>query len=149
MAKPRLESARTYFDEAESYENFGRAFITVVSGIMLAIGSMFVAFGESVTNFIVTIFDAFGIGATEWIFAFTRDPANFIGAAFASGAEAMLSAPWAELGPFLPILAALVSIAVVAIVTWYLDRRDSDVPGTGLNVPFIGNDEDGDPEDET
>jgi len=148
-SEPRLDSARTYFDEAQEYENFGRAFITVLSGILLAIGSGLVAFQEATVNFFVSIIDAFTGGGVAWIQAFTTDPAGFISASFNSAAEQLQTSPWNELGPFLPWIAAIVAIGVVFIITWYLDRRDSDVPGTGVDIPVIGNDEDGDPSDET
>ena len=148
-SEARLSSARTYFEEAQEYESFGRAFVTILSGIILAIGSALVAFTEATVAFITRLVDAFGLGGVAWIEAFTNAPASFIASSFTSAAASLRSGAWSELGPFLPWVAAIVAIGVVGIVTWYLDRRDSDVPGLGLDIPIIGNDEDGDPSDET
>lgn len=145
---PRLSGARSYIGFADRFDNFGQAFIATVSGIFIFPGSAVIALGEAVVNLPVMLLDAFGIGGQAWIFAMTRDPAGFVSASFQSAAASMQSGPFAELGPFLPWLAAVVAIGVVFIITWYLDRRDSDVPALGLDLPVIGNDEDGDFTDE-
>jgi hypothetical protein len=147
--EPRLDRAMTYLDEAKTFDTFGGAVITTLSSFVIFVGASLMAFGEASVNVFVSWLDAFGIGGTAWIFAFTRDPAGYIGASFEAGAASMLSGVWAQLGPFLPWVATIVSVGVVFIITWYLDRRDSDVPGAGVDLPFIGNDEDGDPSDET
>ncbi|ELZ84932.1 hypothetical protein C454_02850 [Haloferax gibbonsii ATCC 33959] len=145
---PRLDGARSYIDFADRFDNFGQAFIATVSGIAVFAGSAVIALGESVVNLPVTLLDAFGIGGEAWVFALTRDPAEFVSASFQSAGDSLLTGPFAELGPFLPWIAAIVAIGVVMILTWYLDRRDSDVPGLGVDLPVIGNDEDGDSTDE-
>lgn len=144
----RLESAKTWIEYGDSFKNFGQAFLAVVSGLIAFLGGGVIAFGEAAVSLYTGIIDAFAQGSADIIAAFTSAPGNFIAASFNSAAEAMMSGPWQELGPFLPWLAALVGIGVIYIITWYLDRRDSDVPGTGIDMPFIGNDEDGDTTDE-
>jgi hypothetical protein len=146
--EPRLEQANTYLDEARTFDTFGDAVITTISGFAIFIGSSLIAFGEATVNVVVSWLDAFGVGGTQWIYALTRDPAGFIGGSFASAELSITSGVWAQLGPFLPWIATAVALGVVGMITWYLDRRDSDVPGTGVDLPFIGNDEDGDPTDE-
>ncbi|AXG06572.1 hypothetical protein DU500_09110 [Haloplanus rubicundus] len=144
----RLDSAKTWIEYGDSFRNFGQAFLAVGSGITAFVGGSIIALGETAVNFYATIIDAFAQGGGDFIAAFTSAPANFIGSSFNSAAAELQSAPWNELGPFLPLLAAIIGIGVVAVVTWYLDRRDSDVPGTGIDIPIIGNDEDGDFTDE-
>mgnify|MGYP000654589738 CR=1 FL=1 len=145
----RLDSAKTYISYAdEEFPNFGQAFLAIIGGIMTAIGTSIIALGEAAVSFYTSIIDAFAQGGAAFIGAFTSAPADFIGSSFTSAARQLETSPWNELGPFLPLLAALIGIGVVAIVTWYLDRRDSDVPGTGIDIPVIGNDEDGDSTDE-
>jgi hypothetical protein len=146
--EPRLDQAMTYLDEARTFESFGEAVITMLSSIVIFVGASLMAAGEATVNVFVSWLDAFGVGGTAWIYAFTRDPAGYIGASFEAGEMSMLEGIWSQLGPFLPWVATIVAVGVVFIITWYLDRRDSDVPGAGVDLPFIGNDEDGDVSDE-
>jgi hypothetical protein len=144
----RLESAKTWIEYGDTFKNFGQAFLATLSGLVGFAGASIIALGESAVAFWVGIVDAFAAGGTAFIGAFTSAPANFLASSFNTAARMLRTGPWAELGPFLPWLAAIVAIGVVFIVTWYLDRRDSDVPGTGIDIPVIGNDEDGDFSDE-
>jgi hypothetical protein len=146
--EPRLDTAMTYIDEARTFDSFGGAVVATISSFVIFLGTALIAFGEATVNTIVGFLDAFGLGGREWILAFTADPAGFIGGSFVQAELSLSTGAWSELGPFLPWIATIVALGVVFMVTWYLDRRDSDVPGTGLDVPFIGNDEDGDPTDE-
>ncbi|WP_332898744.1 MULTISPECIES: hypothetical protein [unclassified Haladaptatus] len=141
---PRLNKALSYFTTADDrWETFGEAFVGILGGLMLAVGAGFAAGIDAVTGFFTGLIDAFGLGGVTWINAITTAPAGFIGQAFDSAARSIDTGAFAELGPFLPWIATLVSIGVVSIVAWYLDRRDSDVPGLGIDLPFIGNDSDG------
>jgi len=140
---PRLQRSLEYVQQSERLGSFGRTTVQTLGGIVLAIGTAFIAFGESITNFVVGIFDAFGTGSADWIAAFTSAPANYIAESFNAGTDSFTNSAFAELGPFLPWIAVLVSLGVVFAVSIYLDQRNSDVPGTGLNLPFIGNDSDG------
>ena len=145
----RLQRARNYIDYAEeNFQNFGQVFLAVIGGFISFLGAGLIAFGEAAVSLYTSIIDAFAQGGADFIAAFTSAPANFIGSSFNSAAARLQQPPWNELGPFLPLLAAIIGIGVVAIVTWYLDRRDSDVPGTGIDLPVVGNDEDGDTTDE-
>lgn len=138
---PRLERAMSYMSASREYGTLGQTIMTVVGGLFVAAGAMIAAMGSATANLVVTILDAFGIGGREWIFAFTRAPANFIADSFGAAAASMMSGAWSQLGPFLPIVAAATAVGVVWIVSWYLDQRDSDVPGLGIDLPVIGNDE--------
>lgn len=133
----------SYISTSERLGGFGNTAVQTFGGIFVAIGAMFIGFGESVTAFITGIFDGFGDGSVAWIRAFTEAPANYIGAAFDAGASSFSGTVWSQLGPFLPWVGVGVSLGVVFAVSIYLDQRNSDVPGTGLNLPFIGNDSDG------
>ena len=140
---PRLSRSLSYIQESERLGRFDQTVVQTIGGIFLGLGTMFIAVGESITQFFVGIFDAFGVGSADWIRAFTSAPAQYIVAAFQSGAESFSNSAFAQLGPFLPWVSVGVSLGVVFAVSVYLDRRNSDVPGTGLDIPFIGNDSDG------
>lgn len=135
----RFERAMTYLDKSEQFGTLGQTVMTVFGGIIVFIGSAFVMFGDAVVTVWIMFLEAFGIGGQSWIFAFTRDPAGFISASFQQAGTSMQEGAWAELGPFLPWIATIVAIGVVWMVSVYLDKRDSDVPGTGLDIPGIGN----------
>lgn len=77
------------------------------------------------------------------VFVFTLDPAGFVSASFERANRALAIDPWAALGPFVACIAVLVELGVVWLVTTYLDRQDSGVPGTGLDLFGVGNDADG------
>ena len=145
---PRLSSARSYITYGASFDSFGKAFIAVLSGILVMVGTGIIAFQEATVNMFVMFLDAFGIGGADWIRALTSAPAKFVGGSFIGAADAMQNGVWQQLGPFLPWVAAIVAIGVVMLLTWYADRRDSDVIGTGIDLPFVGLDEDGDSTDE-
>jgi hypothetical protein len=140
---PRLSQSLEYISVSERLGRFDQTVVQTIGGIFVAIGAAIIAFADSVAQFFVGIFDAFGAGSADWIGAFTSAPANYITSAFESGADSFTNSAFAQLGPFLPIIAVLVSLLVVFAVSYYLDQRNSDVPGTGLNIPFIGNDSDG------
>ena len=143
LSEARLAGGLTYIREARSIGDFAKVFVYSIGGIVLSIGAGIIAFGESTVNVLVTILDAFGVGGADWIQAFTSAPANFIATSFNVGSLSFQNSAFAQLGPFLPWIAVLVSLGVVWAVTTYLDRQNSDVPGLGIDIPFIGNDSDG------
>lgn len=144
---PRLDRALNYFDKSERYGNFAKTFMTVVGGMFVFAGAVVASIGSAFTRLITRIVDAFGIGGEAWIFAFTRDPAQFLSESFNTAGWALRNTQFKYLGPFTPWVAVIVAIGVVWMVTEYLDRRDSDVPGLGWDAPVIGNDDDGQPDD--
>lgn len=137
----RLESGKKWIEFGRDIGGFAGAFVFGLSGALAAVWGAAIALLEAGVNVPISILDAFAIGLPEWVFAFTRDPAQFLGGSFQIAAAQLQQAPWNTLGPFIPWLAAISAIGVVGIITWYLDRQESDVPGSGLDVPFVGNDE--------
>lgn len=145
---PRLSRSFEFFDKSEEYGTVGQTIATVVGGFFVFVGAAITAFGDAVLGLWIGLIDAFRIGGVAWIFAFTRDPAGYVQESFRIGALGFSMPGWRELGPFLPWVGVLVALGVVFMVTWYLDRRDSDVPGLGVDLFGVGNDEDGEPDDE-
>jgi|GEM_PF-1294431 len=144
-----VEDSLSYVDEAQSYgSNFSERVMLILSGAVAFIFGAITAPIEALVNLVVGLIGAFTDGGVAWIGAFTTEPAQYVSESFDAGAEGFSNTAFAELGPFLPWLGVIVSIGVVFIVTWYLDRRDSDVVGLGVDLPVIGNEDDGDVSDE-
>jgi hypothetical protein len=132
-----------FISRASEMGTVGQIFVAAFGGIILSGATGLIRIQQGVVDFFGTITGTFATGAADWIQAFTSDPANFLGGSFEFAIQALTSGPWANLGPFAPWVAVIVSLGVVFAITEYLDRRDSDVPGTGLDLPWIGNDADG------
>ena len=139
-------------DYAEDAENLGGTFSKRVMALFA--GTIAFAFGaimapiEAMVELVTGLIGAFGQGGEDWITVMTSGTADFLGASLEQGAAGFSNTAFSELGPFLPWIGVIVAIGVVFIITWYLDRRDSDVVGLGVDLPVIGNDEDGDVSDE-
>lgn len=138
----QLDDGLDYVEESEQLGTFAETVMQVMGAIALTFGAIITAIGDAAGGVVVRLLTAFGVGGESWIYAFTRAPAQYIQESFNIGAQGFSETAFSQLGPFLPWIATIVSIGVVAMVTWYLDRRNSDVPGLGLNLPVIGNDED-------
>jgi hypothetical protein len=145
----RLSSGLTYINAADRLGGFGQAFVSGLGGLVLAIFSIVIGIGESLGAFVTTLVDAQAGSAAALIYGFFRAPGRALQDVWNIAATSLGLDPWNTLGPFVIVIFVGVVILAVSIVTWYLDRRDSDFVGTGTNVPIIGNDEDGDPSDET
>ncbi|QCJ47244.1 hypothetical protein [Haloprofundus sp. MHR1] len=144
--EPRLSSSLTYIRESDRLGGFDDSVVGSAGGLVLAVFGGIIAVSEAAFNLVASLFDAFTEGGTAFISAFTTDPANYISQSFVVGGNSFATSAFAELGPFLPWVAAVVATGVVFIVTEYLDRRNSDVPGLGINIPFVDNDSDGEEE---
>jgi hypothetical protein len=136
----RLTSGLAWIDESESLGGLGKTITTAFGGLIAFIFGGLIAIGDAGVGLLIRLLDAFGVGGEAWIVAFVESPADFISASFSQGAAAFSQEGWQALGPFLPWIAVIVGLGVVWMVTSYLDRQDSDVPGLGLDLPFIGND---------
>lgn len=146
---PDVEDSLQYSTTAQKLgDTFSARFMVLLSGFIAFVFGAIMTPIEVGVEVLVGLLDAFGIGGRAWILTFTRDTADFLGASLTQGAAGFSNTAFSELGPFLPWVGAIVSIGTVMIVTWYLDRRDSDVVGLGIDIPGIGNDEDGDVSDE-
>mgnify|MGYP000132653429 CR=1 FL=1 len=144
-----VEDSLSYIDEAQGYgSSFGERSMLILSGAVAFIFGAITAPIEALVNLVVGLIGAFTDGGVAWIGAFTTEPAQYISTSFETGAAGFSNTAFSELGPFLPWLGTIVAIGVVFIVTWYLDRRDSDVVGLGVDLPVIGNEDDGDVSDE-
>ena len=122
-----------------------------VAGILLmVIGGPMLAFGEgaataifSLTQIYSTAADAIGDGAGAFIRAFSEDPAKALGTVIQGAADSFQSGPWEMFGPLqLPNFAAVVLLTAWQLL-YFLDQQNSDIPFTGMNIPLLGNDSDG------
>jgi hypothetical protein len=138
----RLDRSLEYIETAQEYGGFGENFVAGLSGLVLAGFSMIVGLGEAVAALFVGLTDATRISAVALIYAVFRAPARFLQDAWNTAAIQLGLSPWNTLGPFVVILAGGTVIGTVGLFSWYLDRRDSDFLGTGINVPWVGNDAD-------
>ncbi|MFW5905302.1 MAG: hypothetical protein ACOCUO_00465 [archaeon] len=136
---PDIEGGE-YIGEASEL-GFDRSIVSGIGGIVLAITGGIVIVFEAGFGLIRDLFGAFGSGGVAWIQAFTSDPAGYISESFTVGADAFSTSAFAELGPFLPWVATIVALGVVAMVTFYLGEENEDVPGLGIDLPFIENEE--------
>lgn len=145
---PRLTNALTYFDKSEEYGTFAQTVMTVLGGMAVFTGALIAGIGQAGADVVVMLLDAFGLGGREIVLSLTRDPAAFLGESFVVGAAGFTDTAFSQLGPFLPWVGGASAIGFFALFAWYLDRQDSDVPGLGIDLPVIGNDEDGEPDDQ-
>lgn len=138
----RLDSGLDWIEQSRRLGSFGKTVVTAAGGFVAFIFGGAIAIGDAGVGLIVGLIDAFGMGGQAWIRAFLTDPAGFISASWQQGGVSLRESAFAELGPFLPWIAVVVALGAVWMVTEYLDRQNSDVPGLGIDLPFIGNDED-------
>lgn len=122
-----------------------------VAGILLmVIGGPMLAFGEGaslaifqLTQIYTKAADAIADGSSAFIRAFSEDPAQALGTVIQGAADSFQSGPWEVFGPLqLPIFAGVVILTAWQLLE-FLDRRDSDIPFTGMDLPLLGNDSDG------
>jgi hypothetical protein len=138
----RLDRSLQYINKAQEIGGFGQNFIAGISGLVLAFFTMITGIGESVAALLVGLTDATRISAVALVYAIFRAPARFLQDAWNTAAVQLGVGPWKQLGPFVAILAAATALAVLYMFAWYLDQRDSDFVGTGLDVPWLGNEAD-------
>lgn len=146
---PEVDDALEYSETVQGFgSSFSQRVMLLLSGFVAFLFGVVMTPIEALVEVFVGLLDAFGIGGRAWILVSTQDTANFLSAALQQGAAGFSNTAFAELGPFLPWVGTIVAIGTVGIITWYLDRRDSDVVGLGVDLPLIGNDDDGDLSDE-
>lgn len=139
----RLGAGLAWIEESRSLGSFAKT-VTTSLGALVAFGlGSIIAMGDAAVGVVTRLFDAFGVGGEAWIYAMLVDPAGFISESWNQAGASLSNSAFAELGPFLPIIAAISALGFLYIITGYLDRRDSDVPGLGIDLPIIGNDEEG------
>lgn len=136
----RLESGLDWIETSKQLGSFGKTVVTALGGLVAFMFGAVIAIGDAGVGVIVGLLDAFGLGGQDMIGAFLSSPAQFLSDSWASAGDAVQTGAWAEIGPFLPWIAAIVVIGFLWMITSYLDRQDSDVPGLGIDLPFIGND---------
>jgi len=132
----RLDSGLSYIRTSKDLGGVAYTFVYGVGGILAFAFGTVIAIGEAIANIFVQIADAFGVALPAWVTALLRRPAEFVGASFSQAGAALQTAPWTQLGPFLPFVAVVVALGVVIIFGEVADRRDWDVPG--VDVPGIG-----------
>jgi len=138
----RLDDALTYIDEAESQGGFGEVFVSGAGGLVLAFFSIIIGIGEALAAFVTGNVDAITESSIALTYGFLRAPGRALQDVWNIAATMLGLDPWKTLGPFVIMVFAAVVLGTVGMLSWYLDRRDSDFIGTGTNVPLIGNDAD-------
>lgn len=134
----RLDAGLAWIDEAEGMSVAG-SITKGFSAMVLASVGLLIAIWDAGAGVITRMLDAFGVGGESIIIAFLESPASFLADSFSQASTALGTGQWAALGPFVPWLAGASVIGFFWMITSYLDRQDSDVPGTGIDLPFIGN----------
>jgi len=138
----RLDDALTYIDEAESQGGFGEVFINGLGGLVLAFFSIIIGIGEALAGLVTGNVDALTESSIALTFGFLRAPGRALQDVWNVAATSLGFEPWNTLGPFVIMVFAASVLGTIGMVSWYLDRRDSDFIGTGTNVPVVGNDAD-------
>jgi hypothetical protein len=138
----RLDRSLEYINTAREIGGFGQNFVAGISGLVLAAFTMITGIGEAIAALFVGLTDATRLSAVALVYAIFRAPARFLQDSWNTAAIQLGLSPWNTLGPFVVVIAGGTVIATVGLFSWYLDRRDSDFLGTGLDVPWVGNDAD-------
>lgn len=139
----RLGSGIAWIEQSGELGSFAKTFTTAAGGLVAFGFGAIIAMGDAAVGVVTRLFDAFGVGGEAWIYAMLVDPAGFVSASWTSAGASLQDSAFAELGPFLPWIALIVALGFLWGITGYLDRKDSDVPGLGIDLPIIGNDEEG------
>lgn len=134
-----LEAGLTWIDKSKQLGSLAATITTALGGLVAFIFGGAIAIGDAGVNLITDLIGAFSTGGADMIGAFLSSPASFLQASWDSASASLQTGGWAALGPFLPWIAAISVIGFIWMITSYLDRQDSDVPGLGLDLPFIGN----------
>jgi len=133
----------SYLDQAEGKD--------ITSILLMVIGAPLLALGDGASQAIASILSiyseaagALSDGISSFIEAFTADPANAMSDVVEFGVESLQEGWYANLGPFsIPIFAGILFLTAWGFLE-FLDRRGSDIPFTGTDIPLIlGNDSDG------
>jgi hypothetical protein len=138
----RLDDALTYIDEAETQGGFGEVFVNGLGGLVLAFFSIIIGIGEALAGFVTGNVDALTESSIALTFGFLRAPGRALQDVWNAAATSVGFEPWNTLGPFVIMVFAASVLGTIGMLSWYLDRRDSDFLGTGTNVPVVGNDAD-------
>lgn len=135
-----LEAGLTWIDKSKELGSLAATVTTAIGGFIAFMFGGAIAIGDAGVNLITGIIGAFSEGGADMVRAFLSSPAEFLMASWDTASASLSTGGWAALGPFLPWIAGISVIGFVWIITTYLDRQDSDVPGLGIDLPFIGND---------
>lgn len=114
-----------------------------IGGVVLAISTAVVAVITGIVNVSLLPLEALGIGSADIVEVFTSVPAVNLGEVIGFSATSLTRGAWDFFGPFAALVFAAILLAMLWLLLEFLDRRNSDLPGTGINLPGIGNDSDG------
>jgi hypothetical protein len=144
-----IETGLRFINRGAAFGSVGRAVVSVFTGLVLFVGSSVIAFGNAIVDVYVGLLDAIGLAGNSSIRAFFIEPLTLVTGSFNRGEAALGTEPWSFLGPFLPFIGVGVVLGVLWMTLSFLDARNSDVVGLGVDLPDIvaGNDEDGNPDE--
>ena len=118
--------------------------------VFLLVASPLIALTQGVSEATYTITGIFTAGAQafqdsvgQFILTFTHDPLTAMSGLIEWGAQSMTTGGWAMLGPLVIPIFGLIVLATIWEFLEFLDRRDSDIPLTGMDIPILGLDSDG------
>lgn len=118
--------------------------------VFLLIASPLIALTQGASEAVYNITGIFSAAADklatasgQFITTFTTDPLQAMSGLIDWGAQSMTSGGWSMLGPLVIPVFGLIVLATIWEFLEFLDRRDSDIPLTGMDIPILGNDADG------
>ncbi|MFC7096056.1 hypothetical protein [Halobaculum marinum] len=117
---------------------FGAVLLQTISGVVFFVGTAITALGQSIVFAVTNPLSQLGIGSGDIISSVTSSPADFVDSLFDTAAQTAQTGPWAQLGIFLPVAGSVVMVMTLGVVLWWMNRRDSDLPGLGVDLPLIG-----------
>ncbi|MFC7070570.1 hypothetical protein ACFQL9_13030 [Halobaculum lipolyticum] len=117
---------------------FGAVVIQTLAGIVFFVGTAVTAMGQAIVFAVTNPLEMLGIGSGDIIASITSAPAEFLTGLFGTAGETASQGVWRQLGIFLPVAGAVVMVLTLAVVLWWMNRRDSDLPALGVDLPVIG-----------
>lgn len=138
----RLDGALTYINQADKLGGFGPSFVAGLGGLVLAFFSILIGIGESLAALLTGNIDALRDSSIALTYGFLRAPGRALQDVWNVAATSLGLSPWNTLGPFVIMVFAASVLGTIGMLAWFLDRRDSDFLGTGINAPVVGNDAD-------
>ncbi|GGL73446.1 hypothetical protein [Halocalculus aciditolerans] len=136
------DSDTDWIDRADGKSAGTVLFLLIASPFMAAAAGISEA-TYALTQIYTVAAGAFAEGIGDFIAAFTSSPAEAMSGVIEGTVQSLNTGPWAVLGVFqIPIFAAMILVTAWLFLE-FLDRRNSDIPFTGADIPLLGNDSDG------
>lgn len=112
-----------------------------IGAIVAAAGSSIAALIATMANIPIKFGESLAGGGAELIWSFTGAPAVSWAESWGLPIEAMTTGNWQWLGIFAPLVMTGIVLGVAYMVNNYRQEEGTDVPLTGINIPFVGADD--------